>query len=53
MVSLGVNKQGVYSGDDLNKLLELFQQVPNARVRVVTDQSNDLIGRLISLLIFM
>lgn len=39
-------KQNQYEGaDDLEKVLSKLQQIPNAKVRVVTSEENELIGK--------
>lgn len=43
--AMNKEKAGNYSGDDLQKVLEKLETIPNARVRVVTNEENELIGK--------
>lgn len=42
---LRLRKEANYQGDDLQKLLERLREIPNARIRVVTNEENELIGK--------
>lgn len=39
-----LRNENAYDGDPLHKLLKRLEEVPNARIRVVTNENNELIG---------
>src|ERR1700744_2702750 len=42
-----LEKQSAYNGDPLQQLLERLHEIPNMRIRVLTDENNELIGNSI------